>query len=56
LSAISIVSQRMTFDALLANLHQTSANWWKVNKHKNLIKFSCHLLSLLSCVLFFWIN
>jgi len=34
----------MTFHALLANLHRASTNWWKVNKNKNLIKFSCGLL------------
>jgi len=33
----------MTFDALLANLCYASTNWWKVNKNKNLIKFSCGL-------------
>jgi len=30
----------MTFNALLANLRHTSTNWWKVNKHKNIIIFS----------------
>jgi len=33
----------MTFDALLANLRHASTNWWKVNKNKNLIKFSYDL-------------
>jgi len=27
----------MTFDALLPNLCHASTNWWKVNKHKNLV-------------------
>jgi len=36
----------MTFDALLANLCHASTNWWKVNEHKNLIKFSFGLLLL----------
>jgi len=29
----------MTYDALLANLHHASTNWWKVNENKNLNKF-----------------
>jgi len=36
----------MTVDALLANLSHASTNWWKVNKIKNLIEFSCGLLLL----------
>jgi len=34
----------MTFNALLANLRHASTNRWKVNKNKNLIKFSRGLL------------
>jgi len=37
----------MTFDALVANLRHTSTNWWKVNKKKYLIEFSCGLFLLL---------
>jgi len=33
----------ITFDTLLANLRNTSTDWCKVNKNKNLIKFSCGL-------------
>jgi len=36
----------MTFDVLLANLRHASTDWWKVNKKKNLIKYSCGLLLL----------
>jgi len=36
----------MTFDSLLANLRHASIKWWKVNKSKNPIKFSCGLLLL----------
>jgi len=46
----------MTFVALLANLRHPSTNWWKVNKNKNLIKYSCDLLLLFYCTLCFWIN
>jgi len=34
----------MTFDVLLAKLRHASNNWWKVNKNRNLIEFSCSLL------------
>jgi len=37
----------MTFDALLPNLRHATTNWWKVNKYKYLIKFTCGLLLLL---------
>jgi len=37
----------MTSNALLANLRHALTKWWKVNKNKNLIKFSCGLLLLL---------
>jgi len=46
----------MTIDALLANLRHASTNSWKVNKNKNLIKFSCGRSLLFQCELFFWIN
>jgi len=36
----------MTFDALLANLHHASTNWWRVNKNKNLIKFRFFVVSM----------
>jgi len=44
----------MTFDGLLTNLCHASTGWWKTNK--NLTKFSCGILLLLWCILFFWIN
>jgi len=46
----------MIFYALLANLRHASTNWWKINKNKNIIKFSCGLLLLIEFILFFWIN
>jgi len=42
----------MIFDALLANLRHALTNWWKVNKNKNLIKFSCGILLLFWFILF----
>jgi len=33
----------ITFDVLLVNSRYDSTNWCKVNKNKNLIKFSCGL-------------
>jgi len=46
----------MKFDALLEILRHASNNWWMINKNKNLIKFSCGLLFLFHCILFFLIN
>jgi len=36
----------MSFDTLLANLRHELTDWWKVNKNKKLIKFSCGPLFL----------